>query len=406
MKRMTLIILSAALCAIFAGTPAIPEDGGKPAPSRKNRIAVVKGKYDDVDLVLDNYQIPYDLLEVRDLEDHARIASYGSLFLPSGADTPLEESLEVYASRLRFQSVTLKRDYHEADKGKIARSLRTFIRGGGSAYVSGYSFEYLQNAFGLFEFFDDFAYMGMPSRIEAELKGDLSRFAMRNRMALYPDHPGWIAVKSVDDAEVIAEGTFETPRGARSGPISFIARRGSGEVLYTSYDSTVFSDFRRFNVYRIAGADQMRDLEGEVARWGRRITGRIVGSLHAGEYAAAHRIDLRRGRNIIYFRSERDIFQVEVRDSEGFLFESRDYPVRRHRFIIDSPRGGRCVVRLYPSTGERFGIYTLVSASGWGIPPALRYVLPILGGLLAAAAAAFAIYSFFFRSGYSGRWRG
>lgn len=406
MQRYSYAILPAALCAFFIAGSALaatPEGGG---PAGHNRVAVVKGKYDDVDLVLDNYRIPYDLLEVRDMEDPERLAPYRSLFLPSGADTPLEESLEVYASRLRFQSVTLKRDYHEVDREKIARSLRSFIRGGGSAYVSGYCFEYLQDAFGLFDFFDDFPFMGMPSRVEAELKGDLSRFALKNRMALYPDHPGWIAVQSVRDAEVIAEGTFETPRGARSGPISFIARRGSGEVLYTSYDSTVFSDFRRFNVYRIAGADLMRDLEADAGRWGRRITGRIVGAVHAGEWAAGHRIDLRRGRNVIYFRSGRDIFQVEVRDEEGFLLESRDHPVREHRFIVDASRRGHCVVRLYPSPGKRFGTYAVISAAGWGLPPALSLVLPVIGGLLAAAAAAFAVYRLFFSGGYSGRWRG
>ncbi len=405
MKKIATYLLVAATGALIAGVPAYPKEGNN-APGPANHIAVVKGKYDDVGLVLDNFRIPHDLLEVREMEDPDRLDRYRSLFLPSGADTPLEESLAVYAGRFRYQSVELKQDYHEVEKEKIAQSLRRFVKRGGSVYVSGYSYEYLQMAFGIFEFFDDFPYMGMTSRVEAELKNDLARFSMKNRMALYLDHPGWIALKSAHDAEAIAVGTFETPRGARSGPISVIARRGKGEILYTSYDSTMFSAFRRFNIYRIAGGDLIKSLEEEASKWGRRVTGRIVDAVHSSEYAGMYRVDLMEGPNTIYFLSERDFFQVDILDEDGHLIESRDIFEREQRFTVNSRDGGHCLIRLYPSTTDRFGMYAILSASGRGYIPYFNYILFIAGGMLLAAGLFFGVYRFFFSKGYSGRWRG
>src|SRR5208283_224838 len=118
-----------------------------------SRIAVIKSMYDNVDVALDNYHIPYDLLELRDLEKPDVINRYRALFIPSGVETPIEDDLVVIANNFRFKSVALKPDFYEVDKDKVARTIRDFVKAGGSDYFSGYSFDYLQKAFAIFEFF-------------------------------------------------------------------------------------------------------------------------------------------------------------------------------------------------------------------------------------------------------------
>jgi hypothetical protein len=366
-----------------------------------NRIAVIKSIYDNADVALDNYHIPYDLLEFKELEKPDVINRYRALFIPSGVETPLEDNLVIIANNFRFKSVALKPDFYEVDKDKVARTIHDFVKAGGSAYFSGYSFDYLQKAFDIFEFFDNFPYMGMPARVEAELKNDLARFCMKDMMALYLNHPGWIAISSAADSEVLARSSFETPRGIRSGPVSILAQRGSGEILYTSYDGTVFSPFRRFNIYRIAGAHLLKSLESEAGKYRQRITGRIVDSLHDSEYAGMHRIDLEKGNNTIYFHSERDFFQIDILDRDLSLIESRDLFMRDQVIPVKSKSKDYCFIKVYPSTTARFGMYSLVSASGVRVFP---YFYHILAALMAAIVigASVIIYRLFLIKGYSG----
>ncbi len=406
MKRIVFCINAAVIAAFFFSLEgnASPRPRMRPPAKPRNRVAVIKSRYDDVNKVLTAFRIPHDVLTYRDLETPKKIERYRSLFVPSGVDYPIEEMLDVYANNFRFKSVALKPDFYEVDKDKVARTLRRFVKSGGSVYFSGYSYEFLQKAFDMLEFFSNFPYMGMPARLEASVFNDLSRFSTKKRMALYMDHPGWIAIKEVRDAEIIAFATFETPRGVRSGPVSFLARRGSGELLYTSYDSTVYSDFRRFNIYRVAGAHIMERLEDEARRWGQAVTGRIVNAMHDGEYAETHRLDLAKGNNTIYFFSEKDFYQIDIVDSRLSLIESRDLLQREQIFTVKSAGDDYCYIRLYPYSNDRFGMYGVVSASGRRIIPYLNYILAVLG-TIAAGGIAFAVYRLFFTRGYSGRGR-
>ncbi|HPN11106.1 MAG TPA: hypothetical protein PLA65_03540 [Spirochaetota bacterium] len=399
---LAIVVMAAVLCA---GAHAVPRHRNK-APTRpRNQVAVVRSKYDDVEATLRYYRIPHDLLFYRDLENPERVAAYRSLFVPSGVDNLLEEGLDVYANNFRFKSVTLKPDFYEVDRDKVALTVRRFIKNGGSAYFSGYSFDYLQRAFNMFEYFENFPYMGLSSHVEADVRNDLSRFSLKRRMGLVYDHPGWIGLRSVRNAEVIASGSFDTARGIRSGPLAFLARRGSGEMLYTSYDSSAPGEFRRFGIYRIAGARLMEDLEDMAAKWGQGVTGRIINAVHGGEYAATHRLDLAAGTNYIYFHSDREYFQIDLLDRGLSLIESRDIFDRDQTFVVDSGREDHCYIRLYPSTNDRFGIYAVVSASGRRTVPYRYHFLAALG-VIAAAGAGYFMYRHFVSTGYRGRWRG
>jgi hypothetical protein len=399
---LTRTILALAVIGMTLPAPAASRKKNIKPLKPHNHIAVIKSLYDKVDVALNNYQIPYALLELRDLEKPENINRYRAVFLPSGAGTPLENSLEIIASNLRFKSVALKSDFYEVDKEMVAKTIRQFVKDGGSVYFSGYSFEYLQMAFDIFEFYDNFPYMGLPERVETVLDHDLSRFSLKRKMALYFNHPGWITIKTARDSEEIARGSFETPRGRRTGPLSIIARRGSGEIVYTSYDSTVFSDFRRFHIYRIAGAHLLKQLEKTAGKWNQDITARIVNSIHNLEYEGLHRIDLEEGNNSVYFYSDGCYFQIDLLDQDMSLIESRDLMAQDQIFSIKSKSKTHCYIKLYPSTPARFGMYAVVSAAGTRIFP---YYLQVLAAILIALvlAIAGATYRLFFTKGYSGR---
>ena len=166
----------------------------------------------------------------------------------------------------------------------------------------------------------------------------------------------------------------------------------------------MFSYFRRFNIYRIAGAPITDRLEKEARRWGQNITGRIVNAIHEGEYAEMHRVDLKKGSNTIYFFSEKEFYQIDIVDRNLSLIESRDLLRREQTFTVKSAGDDYCYMKLYPYAGDRFGLYGIVSASGWRIIPYLYYVLWVLGGI-AGAGLVFAAYRLFFSGGYSGRGR-
>ena len=92
MKKYSTLIIAAALIAILNDYAVSGQKINK-AVKIQNRIAVVKSKYDDVDLVLKNYHIPHDVLAYRDLENPELVCRYRSLLSPAGSTIPWRKAL-------------------------------------------------------------------------------------------------------------------------------------------------------------------------------------------------------------------------------------------------------------------------------------------------------------------------
>jgi hypothetical protein len=372
------------------------------AAHSEKKLAVVDSKFDRVEIVLRNMELEFDLIRQKDLEDPVTFTRYRAVYFPCGIDEPIEQKLSVLAQRASIKSVALKPDYYEPDRKKISSNIKQFIEDGGSAYFSDYSYEYLQEAFDIFRFFDDFPYMGMTGRIEARVMGDMPRFSLKSKMAFYFTHPGWIAVKSAGDSEILSEGEFDTPRGRKKGPISVIIKRGRGEAIYTSYHSTVYSEFRRFNICRIAGRFLITRAENLAKKWGQDITARIADSITEGETHRIHYLPVRKGNNSIYLVSENYPHQIDVFDARMSLIESRDE--RKKSSLLDfSSDDDYCYVKIYPSSSKRFGMYAIVSASGSRLFP---YLYRIIFGIGAAVITGGIVWFIIFSPGrrkYRGR---
>jgi hypothetical protein len=332
---------------------------------KQESIAVVSGKYDDIENVLTAYKIKFDLIDYEQLEKKETFSKYSVIFFPCGIEPPVEESINLMAFGANVNAVSLQKDYKEIDKDKISKNVKSFIENGGSGYFSGYSFSILQSAFDMFGFHDNFPYMGLEGKIDVRLKDDLERFNMKREITLNMGISGWVALKSVSDSEILAEGTYETPRGQKSGPISISAVRGNGNILFTSYYSTVYSDFRRFNVFRTIGVNFINDGIKKNVKWSQFLSGSVVDAIQKDESCRMYYFNLENGYNTLYLKTSGKKFQIDIFDSDMNLIESRDNSSYEQSYEIKTDKDSYCYVKIYPAAPERNSMYSLVMASGW-----------------------------------------
>lgn len=354
----------------------------------ENRIAVVKSRFDNIELVLDTYHIKYDLINFSELGKYETFNKYDSIFFPSGICSEYEDNLDIQWQGKEHTSVTLSKDFFELDDRVFRNNFRAFTKSGGCSYFSGYAFKQLSLAYDNFKFHDDFAFMGLPGRVEADIHGDLAKFSLKRKTAIYMEYMGWVAPKKISGAEILAEGEYSTPRGSRSGPISGIINDG-GEILYTSYYSSVYSEFKRFNIFRIAGSHLRKDILDLVGTRSQKPMGVIVDSFLAGEGARIYYFDLKEGNNTIYFLSEKAGYMFEIYDHDMSLIAMRDYQESFQSYNIISLKEDYCFVKVYPSGKERFVVHSVAAAYGAAVPPGVTYavkiLLAVIGGILVIA---------------------
>jgi hypothetical protein len=342
-------------------------------------IAVVKCEFDRVDEVLRRFRIPYKEISYKDIEGEETYSKYRAIFFPCGIGLPVESNVSVLSRRSKIEAVLLRDGYYEIDKKRVFASIVKFVNGGGSAYFSGYSFEYLQGAYNPLEFFDEFPFMGMSGKIDMTFKDNLVSFSGIKKITLPVKYSGWVALKSIKESEVLAEGIFETPRGIRSGPIAAIMPREKGEVLYTSYHSnTTISDLTRFMIYRIAYRFMLTGLLDLADGYGQRVNGSIIDSVLGSENCRIYRLELKRGMNAICFVSEGDNYQIDVFDDGDNLIASTAPGKKSFSIDITSDVEKSYNIKVYPSQGDFFKPYALVSASGERIHKPLYWLLYIL----------------------------
>ncbi len=82
---------------------------------------------------------------------------------------------------------------------------------------------------------------------------------------------------------------------------------------------------------------------------------------------------------------------MEIFDGAMNLIESRDTHESRMEFTVKSDKDGRCFIRIFPASGERYSRYALVGASGRRLIP--YGMILIIGGIAAAALTIFLVMS-------------
>ena len=362
-------------------------------------VAVVRNQFDPIDKVLSTYRIPYQLINAADIEKPETYKLYKAIFFPCGMDVPAHERLSVSAAGKAIGSVSLNEEYHDMDIELAGENIYRFVRDGGAAYFSGHAFKPLQEALSSpFTFFSNHPFIGEEGRIIARIHGDLAIFCGENTSALYMTHSGWVAIEDASGGEILAEASYRTPLGEKTGPVSVLFKEGDGEILYTSYHNTVYSDFRRFNIYRTVAFPLIEKSASQAMWWGQNVTARIGDAVHEGENVRMYRLPVKSGVNNLYLLSKASGFQVDILDGSKRLIESLGVSGNEHTFTIDADNDGYCFVRIYPPRKQRFQIYAITMASGMQMFPHYLWVTITVIAVIIALVLGFLVLSKLFDS--------
>ena len=165
-------------------------------------------------------------------------------------------------------------------------------------------------------------------------------------------------------------------------------------MLYTSYHNNTNCEFRRFTIYRTIGAPYLDEIKKQVTKWGQQLTHHITDSIHAAEHDRRYSIRLFEGNNTIYFLSQRDHYQINILDRKMNLIHSVNKFQKYHEIDIDMPEDSSAIIQILPSTGERYGLYTIAAAHGNRIFPYL-YRITVLSLIIGIAAAFIIVFRMF-----------
>lgn len=363
MKRIIIYALSIVFLYSGTVTAALTEK------TDTEKIAVVKSKFDNIEKILQAYGVPHSIIRYSDLEADETLSKFNTIFFPCGIDNPIETNINILSRGTSIQAVSLKDDYVEIDINRVYKNISSFIKNGGNAYFSDFSYNFPSNAFNNFNFFDDFPNMGMPGTIRVELLGDLAVFCGEKSQRLFMPHPGWVVVKSIADSETLATGIFETIKGDKSGPIVSLIKKGKGEAIYTSYHSSSSNNILRYIIYRLSYRHLLDDLLATASRWEQEINCSIIDSIRPWESSRAYILPLKEGSNSVYFKSNKGFYQIDILNKNLELMLSADMRENNLNLSIDSDEDELYIIKIYQSLPELNGIYSIVSAGGMRILP-------------------------------------
>jgi len=362
----------------------------------QNRIAVVKSDHDTIEDVLKAYKISFDLLKYHEISIKT-LKKYDSVFFPCSIEPSFSSSIKVQSYNRSVTSVEYSKNFKKVKKSVIYSAIEDFIEDGGSAYFSGLSYKIIQYMYKPMKFHHNFPPMGLPGRIESKPQGTFSRFYHRNIFPLYLNHWGWIAVKKATDVEVLSSGTYLTAKGKVSGPISMIFKRGNGEFIFTSYHSTMYSDFRRFHIYRIAGAELFNDLKKKAQRYHQNEKILLADALRAGEYSRKYKLTLEKGTTTVFIKSQLSYLVYDFISTDGTMIASFEPHKLENHHTFESKESRDIYIKVYGADNKRNGIFAIITAHGARyFPYYLFWIFGVIGTLLILTITYF-IYIYWFR---------
>lgn len=340
------------------------------AGNQDKPVAVVHGQFEKIDSVLSSYGIPHTIVKYRDLANPLTLKAYRAVFFPCGVRKPIEESISVSAKGYYIQNVSLKGKFFTVNMKDIYKNINDFVSDGGTAYFSDYSYFLLQGAFKALEFFDDFPNMGMSGVFTASLKGPLKKFVAQDSVKISIPHSGWVAVRSFSGSEPLAQCSYYTIRGRKTGPLIFLSRYDNGEILYTSFHTDDPSNpITRFMAFRTAYRNYIQTIRDEIQRWEQQEDFVCSDAILDREYCRRYSITLKTGNNTLYLHAPHGSYQVDIFNDSGTLLYSHDGLEGKQLLDIGSRSNVRCVLCIYPSQSSHRAAFAAGIASGSRLVP-------------------------------------
>lgn len=333
-------------------------------------VGLVKGRFDHIETLLNHYKIPFDIIQFADLEKKDSLKKHSAVFFPCGMGRSLESNIDVSASGYYVQNVFLKDLQKKVETEKIRENIRDFISAGGSAYFSDFSYDILQLTYNCFDFYFNFPNLGISGRYATKLNGSLRLFLNREKADFFMPHEGWVLIQSVKDAEILAEGEVETPRGELRARIISLIQRGSGEIIYSSYHSSERNDeIMRYMIFRITRKEMLEHHTRVVSKWNQTITTEILDTILPGENVRSHAVILQKGKNTIYFYAEKGLFQVDLYTKDMKLVLSKDTGSSIFSIDVNAADSGEYILSLYGSGDYSYTPFAVITAAGWRLIP-------------------------------------
>lgn len=221
--------------AVAAGQPSVEGEAGATRSDRLLRLALTPPEFDDMGRLLDTFGSGYRYSEISydDLLDADKLAPYDVVFLTcSGAP-----------------SAWLGRRLGQGDRGspgifrlkepimdQLNKSLRQYVRQGGTLYASDWQFELVKIAFP--EYIDEARVgRGAAQKVRAEVLDPVLQRRLGTSMELTFDKPAWRpAAFQGAEVNVDLRGRYELSDGTRvSGPLLVEFPFGNGNVIFTSF---------------------------------------------------------------------------------------------------------------------------------------------------------------------------
>ncbi|HON78018.1 MAG TPA: hypothetical protein PK544_05975 [Spirochaetota bacterium] len=338
--------------------------------TQEKPVAVVSGQFEKIDRILTHYGIPFTAIKYRDLANPATLKAYRAVFFPCGVRKPVEQSITVSARGYSIRNVSLKGKLFTINKKKVFQNIESFIAQGGTAYFSDYSYFLIQGAFKALTFFDDFPNMGLSGTFNATLKGSLKKFVSRDVIQVTIPHSGWVALKEFRGSKTLAQCTYDTVRGRKSGPLISLARHGSGTMMFTSFHTDDYNNLiTRYMVFRTAYSNYIQKIRDEIFRWEQNEEFVTSDAVLIREYSRRYAITLKTGNNTVYLHAPGGSYQVDVFSENGSLLFSRDGIAGPEPIDIGSREDIRCFLYIYPSPSSHMQAFAVGVASGARLIP-------------------------------------
>ncbi|MCX7678967.1 MAG: hypothetical protein N2316_07085 [Spirochaetes bacterium] len=349
----------------------------------KISIGLVKGRFDQIEQLLDYYKIPYELIPFSDLEKKYALKKFHAVFFPCGTGRSLESNISVSASGYHIQQVQLKDLQKKINMSALSENIREFIENGGSGYFSDFSIDLVQRTYNCFEFYHDFPNLGISGKYSIKLSELLHSAINKKNIDVYMPHEGWVLIKRVNNGNTLAEGIANTPKGELNAIIISLLTRGKGEIIYSSYHSASKGDeIMRALIYRISKKSYLSYHMDEIKKWNQNPTSEIIDAILPGESVRTHRLTLTKGNNTIYFFAESGFFQVDLFTNAKQLVISKDTGKNIFSIDVHAIDPGEYFLSIYGNGNYLYVPYAIVVASGRRIIP---YITPgrVLLGILA-----------------------
>ncbi len=352
------------------------------AIAAEKTVALVKGKFDHVEILLNHYKIPYDVIPFGDLEKKDSLKKYRAVFFPCGIGRSLESNITVSASGYYVQHVSLIDLQKKVETEKISENIRDLLASGGCAYFSDFSYELLQHTYQCFVFYFNFPNLGISGSYPARVHGGLKLFLGTEMINCSMPHEGWVLIKSMKDSETLAEASVDTPKGAMHAALLSTIHRGSGEILYSSYHSSnIHDEIMRYMIFRTTMKRLLEHHMPHINKWNQNKTTEIIDAILPGENLRTHTLILHKGKNTVYFYAEKGLFQVDLYTKKMELVLSKDTGANVFAIDVDAAYSGEYIISLYGSGDYAYAPLAVISAAGWRLIPyitAARLVLALL----------------------------